>query len=150
MIEIQIDEAFLAKIEQQLLIQSAQAVLNHHRRDPHTGVTIVIGDNTQVQSLNLEFMKVDSPTDVLSFPAGFDDPESGHPYLGDIVIAYPQAETQAQSAGHPVSEELQLLVIHGALHLLGYDHATPAEKTAMWAVQEDLLTSLGIRARPHD
>jgi probable rRNA maturation factor len=85
---------------------------------------------------------------VLSFPADDTDPDSGERYIGDILISYPSAATQAASAGHTIREELQLLVVHGVLHLLGFDHAAPEEKTRMWEIQTQVLESLGSRLNP--
>ncbi|MFN2144341.1 MAG: rRNA maturation RNase YbeY, partial [Anaerolineales bacterium] len=90
----------------------------------------------------------DAPTDVLSFPVAFDDPETGSPYLGDILISLPTARKQAETAGHAVQDEVQLLLAHGMLHLLGYDHTTPEEKAKMWTLQDRILTQLGIQAKP--
>jgi probable rRNA maturation factor len=109
-------------------------------------VTLVLTDDAQLQALNNSYLKVDSPTDVLSFPASETDPETGRLYLGDMLISLPCAERQAQFAGHAVEDELQLLVVHGMLHLLGYDHAEPDEKQRMWTVQAEVLERLGLRA----
>jgi probable rRNA maturation factor len=112
------------------------------------GLTLVIGDDAQLHALNRQFLGVDAPTDVLSFPADDTDPDSGERYIGDILISYPRAAAQSASAGHTVQEELQLLVVHGVLHLLGFDHAEPAGKTRMWEIQSQILESLGSRLSP--
>ena len=67
-----------------------------------------------------------------------------HRYLGDVVISYPRAEAQAREAGHPVATEMQLLVVHGVLHLLGYDDLAPDERVVMWAKQAEILREIGI------
>ena len=89
-------------------------------------LTILFSDDLHIQRLNREFRNKDKPTDVLSFPGG--DPIPGMPepgrYLGDIIISVPTASRQANESGHSLEAELQLLVIHGVLHLLGYDHET--------------------------
>ncbi len=108
-------------------------------------VSVVLSDDQHVRDLNRDFLGIDSPTDVLSFPAAETDPQSGRPYLGDIIISVPRASEQAAAAGHPLAAELQLLVVHGVLHLLGYDHARPAEKSRMWAAQAAILDALGLR-----
>ena len=59
-------------------------------------------------------------------------PEAGK-YLGDVIVSYPRASEQAEQLGHPAGEEMDLLVVHGILHLLGYDHATPDERAIMWS-----------------
>jgi probable rRNA maturation factor len=94
--------------------------------------------------LNRQFRGIESPTDVLSFESGEKDPDSGQVYLGDIVISYDRAVQQASSAGHPTQNEVILLAIHGALHLIGYDHSTEEEKQQMWAIQQKMLTHNGI------
>ena len=107
-------------------------------------LTIVLTDDAQLHELNREYLGVDAPTDVLSFPASESDPETGRPYLGDILISIPRAERQAQAAGHSLEDEVQLLVIHGTLHLLGHDHAEAGEKSRMWAAQAEVLERLGL------
>jgi probable rRNA maturation factor len=96
--------------------------------------------------LNRQYLGRDAVTDVLSFPADEADPESGCRYLGDILLSMPRAAAQAQAGGHPVEQEAQLLVVHGTLHLLGYDHGRKEEKERMWAVQAEILEQLGVPA----
>ena len=107
-------------------------------------ITIVLTDDRQLHELNRDYLGVDAPTDVLSFPASELDPETGLAYLGDIIISIPRATQQAQAAGHPVEAEVQLLVVHGVLHLLGYDHADEDEKAQMWEEQSKVLEKLGL------
>ncbi len=107
-------------------------------------ITIVLTDDKQLHELNKEFLDVDSPTDVLSFPASEPDPETGSVYLGDILISIPRAAQQAQSAGHPLEAEVQLLTVHGTLHLLGFDHASDEEKAVMWNEQAKVLERIGL------
>jgi len=107
-------------------------------------ITIVLTDDAQLHELNRDYLGVDAPTDVLSFPASELDPETGSTYLGDILISIPRAVQQAQAAGHPIEAEVQLLVVHGVLHLLGYDHAEADEKARMWAEQSKVLERLGL------
>jgi probable rRNA maturation factor len=107
-------------------------------------MTIVLTDDAQLHELNREYLGVDAPTDVLSFPASELDPETGTPYLGDILISVPRAKQQAESVGHSVEEEVQLLVVHGTLHLLGHDHAEAAEKARMWKAQLEVMSALGL------
>ena len=107
-------------------------------------ITIVLTDDAQLHELNRDYLGVDAPTDVLSFPASETDPETGAQYLGDILISIPRATQQAEAAGHPVEAETQLLVVHGTLHLLGYDHAEAEEKTRMWEAQAEVMSRLGL------
>ncbi|MDO9299874.1 MAG: rRNA maturation RNase YbeY [Anaerolineales bacterium] len=137
-----------------LLERAARLTLDAERYAPlNTGfefaiasadMTIVLTDDAQLHELNLEYLGVDAPTDVLSFPAAESDPETGAAYLGDILISLPRATQQAQSAGHSVEDEVQLLVVHGTLHLLGYDHAEAGEKARMWQAQAEVMSSLGL------
>lgn len=111
-------------------------------------VSIVINTDEAVQSLNRDYRGVDAPTDVLSFEAqnnqaDFIAPGEEH-YLGDIVIAAPTANRQAMAMGHTLAEEISLLIVHGILHLLGYDHLTPDDKSKMWALQAQILTHHGL------
>ena len=111
-----------------------------------SSLTIVITDNAAVQALNQQFRGIDAPTDVLSFPA--DAPPitlpDTPPYLGDLIIAHPYALAQAQRERHNVNDSFVLLVVHGTLHLLGYDHDTPERRAEMWAEQEAALKKLGV------
>ena len=131
------------------LAEAAQTVIRQQGTDPASEMTIVIADNDTVQGLNAEYRGVDSVTDVLSFPADPLPPELASEigeaaYLGDIVIAYPYATAQAAALGHDAADSLTLLVAHGTLHLLGYDHDTSENRAQMWAAQELALQALGI------
>ncbi len=127
-----------------LLEKVARAALEHESESPDAELSIILSDDARLHELNLNYLGVDAPTDVLSFPAAETDPETGARYLGDILISVPRARTQAEAAGHPLEAEVQLLVVHGVLHLLGYDHARAKEKTRMWKVQAAVLLSLGL------
>jgi probable rRNA maturation factor len=103
-----------------------------------------------VADLNQRYMGQTGPTDVLSFPAISGDdifvmPPGATPCLGDIVIALPFTARQASAQQNPLAAELDLLVVHGVLHLLGYDHDTEIGKAEMWALQDQILASL-----PHE
>jgi probable rRNA maturation factor len=118
---------------------------------PNAEVALLLADDATLQSLNRRFRQEDHPTDVLSFaaeepppPPGFAEPVEPNIYVGDIAISVPTAQRQATQQGHSLVEELQLLAVHGVLHLLGYDHATPVEKGAMWQQQSDILAVLGL------
>ena len=127
-----------------LLERAAQAALKHQRQSPKANLSIVLTDNRRLRQLNRDYLGIDAPTDVLSFPASETDPETGAPYIGDILISLPRAEVQAQAAGHSLDWEVQLLVVHGILHLLGHDHATADEKARMWKAQAEILERLGL------
>ncbi len=127
-----------------LLERAAQAALEHESQASESELTIVLTDDARLHQLNREYLGVDAPTDVLSFPASETDPETGAQYLGDILISIPRAQAQADAVGHPLESEVQLLVVHGVLHLLGHDHAEAEEKTHMWRAQSEILEQLGL------
>ena len=125
-----------------LLEEAANAALEHESADGD--LTLVLTTDEQLHHLNHEYLGVDAPTDVLSFPAFETDPDTGRTYLGDIIISVPRIRIQARIAGHHTVDEARLLVIHGVLHLLGHDHAKPKEKAKMWKAQGEILERLGL------
>lgn len=102
-------------------------------------LTLAFVGDEELRDLNREFRSVHRTTDVLSFSSKTFDPESGIRYLGDVVISVPTAKSQADHAGHELSQELELLVVHGVLHLLGFDHDTRSRKSRMWQIQNEIL-----------
>jgi len=131
-------------VPKDLLERATNAALEHQAESFDSELTIVLADDARLQELNRDYLGIDAPTDVLSFPASETDPETGARYIGDIIISIPRAESQAASAGHPLESEVQLLVVHGVLHLLGHDHADAEEKARMWKAQAEILESLGL------
>ena len=125
-----------------LLQATAIAALHHQQVAPPADLTILLTDDSTLHHLNRTYRGIDKTTDVLSFTDGEAPAPDAPIYLGDLAISLPQATRQAMQGGHPVSAELQLLTVHGVLHLLGYDHATPDEKASMWQAQADILTEL--------
>jgi probable rRNA maturation factor len=145
-VDVQIDDEFVGRVNASLLIEAATTTLRHQKVDRPVELTIVVVGDGQVRRLNREFRHVDEPTDVLAFPSEEDSflRAEGMPhYLGDVIISFDRASAQAQRAGHSVGAELQLLIVHGVLHLLSYDHAEPEEKSIMWAAQSAVLNELG-------
>jgi probable rRNA maturation factor len=104
---------------------------------------VVITDDDEIQQMNRQYRGVDAPTDVLSFP---NEPLPGEdePYLGDLILSLPYIQRQAEAETHTLSDELSLAVIHGTLHLLGYDHDTPAHQDSMWERQAEALRALDV------
>jgi probable rRNA maturation factor len=141
-INIQIGARYAGKVKPALLHKTAQATLDQQRVKQRVELTVVITGNAQLRALNRTFRDVDAPTDVLSF-ATTDHLQPDSLYLGDVVISYPKAKEQAKAGGHPVDAEVQLLVVHGVLHLLGHDHYTEAEKNVMWKAQAATLKKIG-------
>jgi probable rRNA maturation factor len=125
-------------------IQSrAQKLLNAESCPDNTEVSVLLTDDEQIAQLNKQYRDVDGPTDVLSFSQieGDDDfsQEVDDGVLGDVVISIERAQCQSQAQGNTLDEEIDMLLVHGILHLLGYDHAEPDEEKAMFARQTEIL-----------
>jgi probable rRNA maturation factor len=138
---IEIDSGLTFRTD--LLECAARAVLDLSGI-PDADLTLVLTGDSRIQAFNRDFLGKDAPTDVLSFPADEPDPETGRRYLGDVIVSLPRATEQAGERGHSVEAEVQLLVVHGVLHLLGHDHAEAGEKARMWAAQAEVLERLGV------
>ena len=122
----------------------AAFVLDREEAPVYTELSIAVVELAEMTELNERYRGVAGPTDVLSFEcddlcaADVDAPVT----LGDVVIAPEVAETQAEEYGHTVEEELNLLLVHGVLHLLGYDHEADEDASVMQARERALLTAL--------
>jgi probable rRNA maturation factor len=125
------------------LRRAIEWIFDMHEVPSETGISLVITDNDTIQELNREFRHVDAPTDVLSFPA---EPIPGEDdlYMGDLILALPYIQRQAEAEGHTLSDELALAVIHGTLHLLGYDHDTSEHQELMWTRQAEALRAMNV------
>ena len=126
------------------LLDLARFVLGRLRIHPQADLSVLLVDEAAMERLHVQWMDEPGPTDVLSFPmdelrptADGQDPAPG--LLGDVVLCPVVAERQGRSAGHGTHAELELLTTHGILHLLGYDHAEPAEEREMFGLQDRLL-----------
>lgn len=144
MVTVQVKRTVRLPVSKSSLQRVAQMTLDSVDPDNKADLSIVIGDDSLLHKLNKKYLNVNAPTDVLSFPSGEVDPDTQSYYLGDIVISLPRADEQASTAGHALADELQLLVVHGTLHLLGYDHLKIADKKAMQAAQDKILSKLDI------
>ncbi len=128
-------------------------VLRAEKVQPAYEVSLMLADEKTVHDMNRHYRNVDAPTDVISFytetpsdgTESFVLPDDGVRRLGDVVISYPQAIEQAREAGHSPRRELTLLVIHGVLHLLGYDHEIPDDAARMRGREAALLEEFGGR-----
>ena len=144
-VEVQVAPAYSGAVMVTDLRWAVETVLQ--REDRPGEVTVVVTDEQGIRELNRDFLGRDRVTDVLAFSTQEEGgpfvpaPEAGN-YLGDVIVCYPRAVEQASEQGHAVQEELALLVVHGVLHLLGYDHATEQEQAAMWALQDEILGQL--------
>ena len=151
-IDIFIAESLDDELETAVLIlkTAVQTTLTHEKIES-AALSILLTDDAEIQVMNRDYRGEDRPTDVLSFEAG---DELGD-YLGDIAISVETAVLQTENAGHQLVEELQLLAVHGTLHLLGYDHLSPEEKDEMWEKQTAVLSQLNLShvtptEDPHD
>jgi probable rRNA maturation factor len=147
MIHTIIEDPYTTLVAESLLETTALAVISANSDLTECDLTIVIDGDDRLRELNNEYLGIDAPTDVLSFLSEEEevDPDTGNVYLGDIIISYPRAAEQASANGHAVEGEIALLVVHGTLHLLGFDHGEAQEKEMMWAAQRAALDSLGIQ-----
>ena len=101
-------------------------------------IAIKIVSNEQIRELNKKYKGMNSETDVLSFNLNFQNPETGRDYLGDVVISGEKAEEQAREFGHSLEKEMATLIIHGILHLIGYDDQTLNDIKEMFTLQEKI------------
>lgn len=129
----------------QYVTSAAEALASHNQFAGHglSDACIALSDDANVRALNAQYRGMDKPTNVLSFPAG-SGPRDGVIPLGDIVLAAETIAREAQEQGIPPAQHLQHLVVHGLLHLLGYDHETEDEAAQMEAIEIEVLASLGI------
>jgi probable rRNA maturation factor len=143
---VQVDDSYAAEVDAAGLARAVEAALTAEGR-PDREVTVVVTSDEAVAELNRQYRGVVGPTDVLSFAAqepapGFVSAPEAATYLGDVLIALPFTRRQAAELGRSLADELRLLVVHGTLHLLGYDHAELDEEAKMWARQDEILAGL--------
>src|SRR5690606_1422652 len=120
---LEIDDEFEDELDEETIRAVVDATFAHlHITDAE--LTVVITDDNEVQALNREYRDIDAPT--------------------DVIIAFPYARRQALQYGNSPADEILLLVTHGVLHLLGYDHATAEEEAEMWVLQEAILEPFGV------
>jgi probable rRNA maturation factor len=145
-INILVDEGVEAGVEPAWLEDVAQRVLAAEKATAKTEVGIVVTGQEMVQQLNRNYRGQDEPTDVLAFSAReeADGPRfilapDGLSHLGEVIISYPQAAIQAEEHGHSLKKELTILLIHGLLHLLGYEHEEADAERKMQTREKELL-----------
>ena len=148
-----VDPSYAADVDPAWVEQVVTAALAapHPRTPPAAEVSVTVGGETLLHDLNKRYRGVDRPTDVLAFP--LQAPEDREPFvtlaeagrqLGDVVISYPRVERQARAYGHTERHELAYLLIHGVLHLVGYDHHRDEDFAAMREQEECILGQLGL------
>jgi probable rRNA maturation factor len=144
---VAVDELALASV--------ARFALDRLRIHPLAELSVLLVDETAMTDLHVKWMDEPGPTDVLSFPmdelrppstggahgsrTGGEEPGPEPGLLGDVVLCPQVAAVQARQAGHSAQHEVELLCVHGILHLLGYDHADPEEEAEMFGLQAELL-----------
>ena len=133
-----------AEVDVKELARLARFAMDRMRVHPQAELCIKLVDEDTIAQLNAQWMDKEGPTDVLAFPMDelrpglvHEEPEEG--VLGDLVLCHAVAEKQASQAGHRTADEVDLLTVHGILHLLGYDHAEPDEHREMFGLQARLL-----------
>ena len=133
-------------VDEEALSQLARFVLARIGIHPQAELSVLLVDEPAMAELHEKWMDEPGPTDVLSFPMDElrppkddDVPEPG--LLGDVVLCPTVAHRQGLAAGHSTQDELNLLTTHGILHLLGYDHADPAEEREMFSLQDEIVAA---------
>ncbi|MFC1930596.1 rRNA maturation RNase YbeY [Chloroflexota bacterium] len=155
-INILIDGEFEECPEISWLQEVVEQVLVAQGTSPDAELSLVITGQERVQELNKCYRDKDAPTDVLAFymvpeveqietgSPHFIAPPDGVLHLGEVIISYPQAVIQAQEQRHSIKKEITILIIHGVLHLLGYDHEKPEQGHEMRAEEEKILNSIEV------
>ncbi len=144
-INVIVTEEYEARLDAGWLQAMAEKVLALAGAGPDAEAGVVITGQEQIRELHRDYMGEDTPTDVLSFPmlegdsGDFVTAPDGLCHLGEVIISYPQAELQAREHGHSTKQEVAVLLIHGMLHLLGYDHAEPEKEKEMRGREAEIL-----------
>lgn len=146
MVEVDVDNRSSVPVDREPLVAQAGWICGRLGLHPEVELSISLVDPEEITELHVRWMDLPGPTDVLSFP--MDElrvPEPGVPaepgMLGDVVICPQVAADQGGTAGHGLAGELELLLTHGILHLLGHDHAEPGEYAVMFGLQDELLAA---------
>ena len=149
---IEINNESGVEVDEPAIQRLAAFALDQMHVHPDADLAIVFVDEAAMEQLHVQWMDEPGPTDVLSFPMdelrpGTDDSPTPAGLLGDIVVCPQVAIAQAEAAGHSPLEEMLLLVTHGVLHLLGFDHAEPEEEREMFGIQRDILVAFALDER---
>ena len=139
-------------VDETVLLRLVDHNLAELNVSPDADVALLLVDEGAMEALHLQWMDEPGPTDVLSFPMdelrpGTEESPTPPGLLGDIVLCPQVAETQAVAAKHSTMDELIMLTTHGLLHLLGFDHAEPAEEREMFGLQRELILSFATAER---
>jgi probable rRNA maturation factor len=152
-VDVQVAEGIDVPIDAGLVESAAAAAIEAEGAAGPIELSVLVADDAELHRLNRDFRGVDSPTDVLSFAAeeepagaaGFVRPPDQPRYLGDIAVSFERVVAQAEEYGHSRERELAFLVVHGVLHLLGYDHERgPEDAASMREREEAVMAQLGL------
>ena len=150
-LSIQIEDPFVSLVDKDWLGKFVETTLIADGVGELVDIGLVIASDETVQNLNRSYRGVDASTDVLAFALSqpssdevehFAMPPDKILHLGEVIVSYHQAERQAEEQHHPIERELALLVVHGVLHLLGYDHEKPEAEQIMRAMEAEILNSI--------
>ena len=150
-LSIQIEDPFVSLVDKDWLGKVVETTLIADGVGELVDIGLVIASDETVQNLNRSYRGVDASTDVLAFALSqpssdevehFAMPPDKILHLGEVIVSYHQAERQAEEQHHPIERELALLVVHGVLHLLGYDHGKPEAEQSMRAMEAEILNSI--------
>jgi probable rRNA maturation factor len=149
-INILIEEEYKGKITRTWLSEVAKKVLAAERTGQNVELGILLTNQRKIEELNRKYRNINKPTDVLSFfmipenglSDAFITPPDNIRHLGEVIISYPQAKIQAKECKHTIKEEIAILIIHGLLHLLGYDHEEVKDEKVMRARESAILNCL--------
>jgi len=149
---IRVDRDFQGRVDKRWLRRLVNESLGVQGVEPQVELSLLVTDDATVRELNKTYRGKNKTTDVLSFAleadrrgnaaAGFVMPPGEIVYLGEVIVSYPKAAEQAVERKHPVEDELALLVVHGVLHLLGYDHDKPVREREMRSMERKVLSAV--------
>lgn len=145
-IDIRIDKPFEESVQEDWVHQAVQEVLISEGSSDPVELSLLITDDDTVHELNRTYRGIDETTDVLAFAfqedTEFPSISDGITHLGEVIISCPQAVKQAEEMGHSLQNEVVVLVVHGVLHLLGYDHESSDDEDQMRARESEVLARL--------
>jgi probable rRNA maturation factor len=146
-IDIQVKPGFRRLLKTRWLRQIVTTVLAAEEVERGAKLSLVVTDDETVHDLNYKYRGKDKTTDVLSFSlveegADFVSPPGAVVHLGEVIISCPQASRQAEEAGHMLEKEMAMLIVHGVLHVLGYDHQRSAQRQRMRAREQAILEQI--------
>ena len=144
LLNVREDEAFNESLYKKDFIKVLKTTSKRLKVKEKRVLNVVICDDDYIHKYNLKYREIDKETDVLSFPSD----ENGE--LGDVLINYNRATLQAKDYGHSLKRELCFLLIHGALHCLGYDHIKAEDEKIMFPLQEEILSLVNIKREEND